>query len=171
MVKIEKKLKITSQYNFASAKSFIIDPDNSQEEIELNLNDIRWNLKNSMFSRIEVEHVVESIDSLKNFMEELYRICELEGKIKIKTYYFNSAKQTILLNQKRQISEYTFLPFNRNWRVENKIQDQVNCNFEFTYGFDVGQEWSFRSEDTRNFAIKHYQNVVDELIVDLIKKN
>lgn len=165
---MERKLKILNQSisDFAAVKSFVYD-----EEIDLNFNEFPWQFKNSYFKSIEVHHVMEIVDSPKSFMEELYRICELEATVKIHCRYYNSTKQHTILNQKRQISEYSFLPFNRNWRVENNIEEQVNCNFEFTYGYDVGKEWSLRSDEARNFAIKHYCNVVDELIVELIKKN
>ena len=143
----------------------------SDEQLDFDIESYPWKFKNNSFEKIEISHVLENVKCHKSFLEEIYRVADLDAEIKITSYYYNSIKQHILINQKRKISEYTFLPFNRNWRVENKIADQFHCNFEFTYGYDVTSEWSLRSDEARNFAIKHYNNVPDKLIVTLTKKN
>ena len=113
----------------------VINETKNQIKIDINL--YPWNFQSAYYDKIEILHVVEIVDSLPRFMEEIYRISKNEAEISLKCFYFNSTQQHTLSNLKRTISEYSFLPFNRNWRIENKIQQQINCEVSIVYSFYV----------------------------------
>ena len=61
---------------------------------------------------------------------------------------------------------------NRYFGVDlNKLNHYpINCDFDFNYGYTLMPDWANRSEEARNFAIRHYMNVVSDIHVTLIKK-
>jgi hypothetical protein len=72
---------------------------------------------------------------------------------------------------KRAISEATFLYFNKQWRDTNKLDHyEILSDFDYTYGYDMNLMWANRSDEARNFAVVHYNNVVNDIHVVLTKK-
>lgn len=69
------------------------------------------------------------------------------------------------------ISEATFLYFNKGWRAMNKLEHYLGtCDFDFSYGYMLYPDWQARNQETRDFAIKHYNNVVSDIQVALTKR-
>ena len=110
-------------------------------------------------------------DGLILFMDEVYRILKPGGRIKVIAPYYNSMRCWQDPTHKRAISEATFLYFNKQWRETNKLDHYgIQSDFDFVYGYDITPEWANRSEEARNFAIKHYTNVINDIHVTLTKK-
>jgi len=104
-------------------------------------------------------------------MEEVYRILKPGGKIKVIAPYYNSMRAWQDPTHKRAISEATFLYFNKGWRDTNKLDHyDITSDFDFVYGYDMVNEWAMKNEESRNFAIKHYTNVISDIHVTLTKK-
>ncbi len=70
------------------------------------------------------------------------------------------------------LNEGSFLYFNKQWRETNKIPEHygVKCDFDFGYGFSFQNGWQQKSEESRQFALVNYNNVVSFLQVTLTKK-
>ena len=110
-------------------------------------------------------------DGLILFMDEVYRILKPGGRIKVIAPYYNNMRCWQDPTHKRAISEATFLYFNKQWRETNKLDHYgIQSDFDFVYGYDITAEWANRSEEARNFAIKHYTNVINDIHVTLTKK-
>lgn len=104
------------------------------------------------------------------FMDELYRILAPGGKIAISVPYWNTQKAVQDYRyQWPPVTEQSFLYFNKNWREANKIETDLKCNFDFTYGYTAEAETAARSDESRSFYIKHYTNCVDVLHLLLTK--
>jgi len=120
---------------------------------------------------IHASHIIEHLKDLCAFMDEMYRIMKPDTKLTVIAPYYSSMRAWQDPTHKRAISEVTFMYFNKGWRDINKLDHYgIKCNFEFTYGYAVTQAWATRSEEARNFAIRHYINVIDDIHVVLVKK-
>lgn len=85
--------------------------------------------------------------------------------------YYSSVRAWQDPTHVRAISEFTFLYFNKKWRVDNLLEHyKIKSDFDFTYGYNLDPMWANRNEEARNFAIKYYINVVNDIILTLTKR-
>lgn len=147
-------------------------PDNSVDEIEC-----------TCF----VEHIPHGDsrhDPFFEFFDELYRILKpaefdpanpnmaTTGIANISCPYYSSSRAWWDPTHHRAISEQSFLYLNKQWRIDNKLDHYpVSCDFDFSYGYILDQEWQTRSAESQAFAIKHYNNVVTDIQVRLVKRS
>jgi predicted SAM-dependent methyltransferase len=111
-------------------------------------------------------------DSFIKFMDECYRILKPGGKLTILTPYYSSMRAVQDPTHTRFICEASFMYFNKSWRDENKLSHyNIECDFDFNYGYNVNNMWIPRSEEARNFAFIHYNNVISDIQVVLTKNN
>jgi len=120
----------------------------------------------------KLNHPFMPSDGLFRFMEEVYRILKPNGKIRIIAPYYTSMRAIQDPTHVRSIGEVTFMYFNKDWRELNKLQHYTtsSCDFGFVYGYNMQQDFVNKHEAQRNFAVKHYWNVVDDIDVTLTKK-
>lgn len=120
----------------------------------------------------KMNHPFMPADGLFRFMEEVYRILKPKGKIRIITPYYTSIRAIQDPTHVRMIGEMTFMYFNKEWRELNKLNHYTTsiCDFDFVYGYNIQQEFVTKHEDQRNYAMKHYWNVIDDLDITLTKK-
>ena len=110
-------------------------------------------------------------EGLIKFMDEVYRILKPGGKIKIISPYYTSMRCWQDPTHVRAINEASWFYFNKNWRDVNKLDHYgVKSDFDFTYGYDISTTWANRNEEAKNFAILHYNNVINDIHVLLTKK-
>ena len=137
----------------------------------MDLEQFPWDIESESVEEIICSHYVEHTSDLIKFMDEVYRILKPGGRIKVIAPYYNSMRCWQDPTHKRAISEATFLYFNKQWRETNKLDHYgIQSDFDFVYGYDITAEWANRSEEARNFAIKHYTNVINDIHVTLTKK-
>lgn len=133
-----------------------------------------------------VEHIPHGDsrnDPFFQFFDEMYRILKpaefdpnnpnipLKGFARISCPYYSSSRAWWDPTHHRAISEQSFLYFNKQWRIDNKMDHYpVSCDFDFSYGYILTPEWQNRSQDTQMFAIAHYINVVSDIQVQLVKR-
>lgn len=134
-----------------------------------------WPWPDNSIEEIYSGHFFEHLNGRERitFMEELWRILIPNGKALITTPYWASwravADPTHIFPP---IVEQSYLYFNRDWRIANKLEHYpIHCNFDFecqhVYNPDVG----FPDDSTRDQGTKHYLNVVDDLNCLLIKRD
>lgn len=106
------------------------------------------------------------------FMDEMYRILKIGGKLTIVAPYWTSARSIQdFMHQWPPIVEQSFLYFNKNWREQAGAKDYpVKCDFDFTYGYAYEQETTMRSDETKPHWVKHYVNAVNDIQVVLTKR-
>lgn len=139
---------------------------------------------------IEISHFVEHIphgdgyhDPFFQFFDEIYRILKpaefdpnnpniaTTGIVNIVSPYYSSVRAWWDPTHLRAISEQSFLYLNKQWRVDNLLDHYpVSCDFDFSYGYVLDPEWQNRSQEAQTFAIKHYNNVVSDIQVRLVKR-
>ena len=72
---------------------------------------------------------------------------------------------------KRAISEASFLYANKEWRTSQGLDHYpITCDFDFSYGYALAPELTTRSQEYRDYAIKHLWNSVQDLHVTLTRR-
>jgi hypothetical protein len=145
---------------------------------------------NNSVDEMECSNFVEHIphgdsynDPFFQFFDEIYRILKpaefdpanpnipIKGFVKIVCPYYSSMRAWQDPTHQRAISEASFLYLNKKWREDNKLEHYpVSCDFDFGYAYVITPEWQNRSAESQTFAIRHYNNVVSDIQVQLIKR-
>jgi ubiquinone/menaquinone biosynthesis C-methylase UbiE len=137
----------------------------------MNLEVFPWDFKDDSVDEIFCSHYIEHTPDLIKFMDECYRILKVGGKMTVIAPYYTSVRATQDPTHKRFISESTFLYFNKEWMIQNKLEHYgIKADFDYTYGYSFSPMWAMRNEEARNFAIIHYNNVITDIQVILTKK-
>lgn len=147
-------------------------------DITCDLTQFPWiiNNQNEIFEdnsvdSIHCSHYVEHTKDLIGFMDECWRILKVGGQMIVQAPYYSSHRAWQDPTHLRAISEMSFLYFNREWRRVNLIEHyNIKSDFDFTFGYLFNPMWISRSQEARDFAVKHYINVVDDIQVVLTKK-
>ena len=129
-----------------------------------------WKIESNSVDAINMTHYFEHVSDPFKFMNECYRILKDEGQISIISPYYSSVRAFQDPTHKTAVSEMSFLYYNKEWRVANKLDHYpLSCNFNYTYGYSFHPNWATRSEEARNFALIHYINVVTDIQVLMTK--
>jgi hypothetical protein len=105
------------------------------------------------------------------FMDEIYRLLIPTGKLSLSVPYYNHMRAVQdFMHAWPPICEASFLYFNKQWRETNRIEYQVACDFDFSYGYSVEADTAGRNEETRSFWLKHYVNAATDLQVVMTKR-
>lgn len=145
-----------------------ISPD-CQADIVYDLESYPWPFEDNSVFEAHCSHYIEHTKDIKNFMTELWRILIPGGHVEIQAPYWSSKRAMQDFTHTRFISENTFLYFVKTWIDANKLSHyDINCNFAImSIKYLYSTEWRTRSEETKNWAREHYNNVVDDIIVVL----
>lgn len=165
--------------------------ENSQADVISHLEDVMWTLypsdkcedrvkqklqahldgnlilKDNSVGEIFCSHFIEHVHSIKDFMEECWRVMAPNALMHIMAPYYTSARATQDFTHVRSISENTFLYFNKKWIQDNKLEHyEIDCNFNIdSIKYIYAPEWAIRSKQAQEFARKHYWNVVLDINV------
>jgi SAM-dependent methyltransferase len=130
-----------------------------------------WPFEDESVEEAFCSHYIEHVGDLIKFMNELYRILTPGAKCIFLAPYYTSVRCWQDPTHKNAISEHTFLYYNEGWRKVNKLDHyNINCDFDFSYGYIVDPSFASRAKEAQEFAIKHYWNVVSDIQVTVIKR-
>jgi SAM-dependent methyltransferase len=106
------------------------------------------------------------------FMDECYRILKPGSKMVIICPYWSSMRSVQdPTHQWPPVCEASFLYFNKEWRIENKLDHYpIKCDFDYSYGYALDNDLLVRNIDWQQFAVKHYIQAVNDLQISLTKK-
>lgn len=151
-------------------------------DIVFDLETYPWSfIPDNCVDEITISHYVEHVKDLPKFMDEIYRIVKspyvnkegekVSSKVTIICPYYSSMRAMQDPQHVRPISEASFLYYNKQWRDTNKLDHYgIKSDFDFSYGYQVVPEWANRSQESRDFAIRHYLNVITDIYVTLTKR-
>jgi ubiquinone/menaquinone biosynthesis C-methylase UbiE len=132
--------------------------------------------KDNSIDAIFSSHFVEHLDGFERikFYNETFRILKVGGKMRLVHPYYKSSRAFQDPTHKfPPICEESYWYWTKQFREINKLGHYLgNCDFHIAgmnYTFS-DNSWLQKSDESRNFAIQHYFNVVADMIVDLIKK-
>lgn len=130
-----------------------------------------WPWEDNSVDDVICMHFLEHVKDLMPFMNELHRVMKVGSKAEIVVPYYTSVRAWQDPTHVRPFAEHSFLYYNKKWRAENGLNHYpLTCDFDFSYGYILTNEWANREEQARNFAIAHYMNVVTDLQVFLVKR-
>lgn len=133
-----------------------------------------WVWEDGSVGEVRCSHFLEHLTGAERivFMNELWRVMADGGKALITVpYAMNPRAWQDPTHQWPPISESSFLYFNKGWREANGLDHYpIHCDFDFTYAYNIAQDWAVRSEEARFFAVRHYMGVVADVVVTLVKR-
>jgi len=117
------------------------------------------------------ERIINCKDGFIEFFNELNRILKVGGKVHVTSPYYTSIRAYGDPTHTRYLGDWSFFYLNKEWRDGNKLSHyNLECDFDIKYSYFITNEISLKSEEVRNKAFAHDWNVIDDIIVELIKK-
>jgi hypothetical protein len=151
-----------------------VDISSSKSAIKCDLTKFPWPWTEESVEEVFCCHFLEHVPGKLRipFMDELWRILIPEGVATIVVPYWSSARSVQdPTHEWPPISEQSFLYFNKQWRIDNKLTHYLGtCDFDFTYGHSLDPETAARADEVRMSWIKHYLNAASDLQVIMTKK-
>ena len=146
----------------------------------MNLEKYPWNIESDSVEDIYCSHYVEHIphilegedkrDGLIQFMNEVYRILKVGGRLNVIAPYYTSIRAFGDPTHVRFICDMSFNYFNAQWRKEANIPEYgINCNFDIKISYRINNEMALKSEEVRAKAFVHDWNVIEDIIVEMVK--
>lgn len=150
---------------------------NKTDQVDLihDLTKFPYPFKDNSISGIFSSHFLEHLDGFERikFFNESYRILKPEARMRLIHPHARSNRAVQDPTHKfPTICEDSYLYWWKEWREANKLGHYLgNCDFEYAIFYTwMDPVWATKNEETRNFAIKHYWNVIADMIVDLKKR-
>jgi hypothetical protein len=120
---------------------------------------------------INSEEFIKPRDGLIKFMNELYRIMKVGGKVTLISPYYSSDRAFGDPTHVRYMCDWSFFYFNKTWRKVNKLEQYgIDCDFDVKYSYGVDNEMCLKSEEVRAEAIRHHWNSATDIMAELIKR-
>ncbi|MFN7551256.1 MAG: class I SAM-dependent methyltransferase [Pseudomonadota bacterium] len=106
------------------------------------------------------------------FMEELHRVMKPGAQATIITPYWTSGRAVQdPTHQWPPLLESSYLYFNRDWRERSGMGHYgIRCDFDYRFAFAYVDDWAHKPAEEREFARKHFVNVVGDLHVFLTRR-
>lgn len=142
---------------------------NVYPDIVHDLDQYPYPFENNSVFEISTCHFIEHVKNLQLFMEECWRIMKNQATMLIVAPYYSSVTAWQDFTHVRSISEFTFVYFTQDFLKQNDLDHyNINCNFKIeSMRYYFHPEWVSRSEQAKEWARKHYNNVVQEIEVCL----
>lgn len=142
----------------------------TKEGYEVRLPGMTSDLDSDSVDEILGENVIEKVGPLVDFINECYRILRKGGKAIFISPYFASARAWSSPLNVRGVCEYTLNFASKTWRDGNNYTETpVIADFEVNGQFAIEDTFNQRSDEARMFAVKHYNNVAQNVILTLTK--
>ena len=120
---------------------------------------------------LNAESFLQPKDGFVKFMEEAYRILKPGGKFKVIVPYYANRRAFQDPTHVRFMAETSFGYLNKQWRqFANIPQYDINCDFDMENYYQISNELTLKSEIVRKDMLEHDLNVIDDLIVDMVKR-
>ncbi len=121
--------------------------------------------------KINSPEFLQPKDGFIKFMNEIYRILKPGGKVHIVAPYYASMRAIGDPTHIRSIGDSTCWYLSKDWMNGNKLQHYgMDCNFDVKISYYITNEITLKSEEVRRKAFMNDWNVIDDIIIDLIKK-
>lgn len=142
-------------------------------DIEADLFVAPWPFEDNSVDEVYCSHFIEHHPNLCLFWAELYRILKPGGKATIIAPYGQSNRAWQDPTHVRCIVEQSFWYAQKAFREGNKLSHYLppNVDFDCVVSYQgIDPHWASRSQESLMFAIKHYNNVVNDVMCIMTKK-
>jgi SAM-dependent methyltransferase len=126
-------------------------------------------IEDNTVGEVFCSHYIEHVKDLRKFAQELYRICRPGAIVTFHAPYYSSIRAMQDPTHVNFISEATFLYWDAEWMKVNKLEHyNMGVNFKSISGkYVYDPEWNTRSSAAREYARRHYINVVSDIEMTL----
>ena len=144
-------------------------------DIVCDLDKYQWPFKDNSVDAVYVSHYLEHTKDLIAFMNELYRVMKKGAIAEMVGPYYTSIRCWQDPTHIRALSEGTSLYWSKGWREREKLEHYpLKCDFDVAYIHAINEGWSniwpYMDEVSRDYAVRHYWNVVDDIVFRITKK-
>ena len=140
--------------NYQGELNKVLDESNTFEEFKLNL-------KNKK----------PEVDGFIKFINEVYRILKPGGKVHIVAPYYTSYRAFGDPTHVRYIADSSLWYLSKTWMTDNGLSHYgIECDFDIKVSYYITNELTLKSEEVRQKAFLHDWNVIDDIIIELVKK-
>ena len=131
-----------------------------------------WPFEDDSVDEVFCSHFVEHVPDHIAFMNELYRIMKPGAQVRFVHPYLWNDRCFQDPTHRQFISEHRWYYFAKDWREINKLEHYgITCDFGVNNIFPLfASPWDQKNTETQQFAMRHYHNVINDLIVDLVKR-
>jgi SAM-dependent methyltransferase len=135
-----------------------------------------WPIETGSVAMFSCSHFFEHVPAMRRvpFMDECFRCLKVGGQLVVIVPHYNSMRAVQdFTHEWPPICESSFLYFNKGWREQNKLTHgaySMNCDFDFSYGFQLDNDIQVRNIEFQQFALKHYSNTANDLHVTLTRR-
>ncbi len=132
----------------------------------------KWELEDNSVDEIHCSHYIEHCPNLLHFYQELYRVLKVGGTATIIAPYGKNNRAWQDPTHCRCIVEESFFYVDKNFRELNKLEHYLaDVDFEYVVSYHgIDPTWANRNQESLQFAIKHYWNVVSDVQAVLKKR-
>lgn len=142
---------------------------------------LRWDLtrpwefaRSDSVDELHCSHFIEHLDGTEqiHFMNEAHRILKVGSKLTLITPWWNSVRYHQDPTHKKAFTDTSGLYYNKQWRDANGLSHYpITADFDFTVAYSLSDpRWMGAGEQARQFAIRYYSNVIDDLTLVFIKR-
>lgn len=133
-----------------------------------------WQEQPESIDHITVNHVLEYLSGPQriNFINEIYRVLKPGGKVLIYVPYYSSVNahaDPYLVWPPISEMSMQYLCSAEFRERNNLYYPEMIADFHLNWGVSYDPSWQIRSDLTRTFGIKHYNNISTGLVYTLTK--
>lgn len=169
---VKKKLDIACGDNKREGFTGVDKYKTDSVDIVHDLTVYPWPFEDNSVDEIWCSHYIEHVVDLCAFYKEIYRIMKVGATGIICAPFGKNNRAWQDPTHVRAIVEESFFYLDKNFRKSNKLEHYLaDVDFEFQVVYNgVDPHWANKSEEARNFAIKHYWNVVQDVQCNIKKR-
>ena len=133
----------------------------------------KWPFEDNSVDEARTSHFVEHLTGAEriHFFNELYRVLKKDAPcLIIVPHWSNDCAYGDPTHQWPPISEWFFFYLEQKWREANAPHTEYKCNFDWTYGYSLEQDAQTRNPEFQRFGVRHYRNVIREIIGTITKR-
>lgn len=128
-----------------------------------------WPFKDDSVGQVYCSHFVEHVPDLVKFWNELWRVCNHGAHVTMIHPYWTSVRCWQDPTHLRAMSEASYLYVQRQWRESQRLDHYpIVADFKIaSMDLMLNEPWDRAEDRDREFAIRHYVNVVSDMVVQM----
>lgn len=140
----------------------------SEDDIVHPIETYPWPFADNSVMSIVIGPEICQLFNLGDFIHECYRVLVHDGYFVCQAPYYKHTNYYANGRNINPITEDTFGYYSIPWMEANGVAGSINCDFEpVNVTFFYNDEWELRAENAKEFARRHYWNVVEVIRVTL----
>lgn len=133
-----------------------------------------WPWADASVDELHCSHLIEHLTGAEqiHLMNEACRVLKVGCQLTVITPWWNSVRFHQDPTHVKAFPDNAAFYYNKAWRDANKLDHYpITADFDFTVSYSFSDpRWLSANEQARQFAIRYYTNVVDDVIIVFKKR-